>query len=77
MKRTIEFETELSVEEVAEAFCDMNSAEQAAFFNTVYAIASDWASPFCFQLQMITEEPVLDEDGRSIMRQIGEYSGVQ
>ena len=77
MKRTIEFETELSVEEVAEAFCGMSSTEQAAFFNTVYAITSDWSVPFCFQLQMITDEPVLDEGGRSIMRQIGEYSGVQ
>lgn len=77
MKRTIEFETALTIEEVAEAFCEMDSTEQAAFFNTVYATTSDWAVPFCFQLQMITDDPVLDEGGRSIMRQIGEYSGVQ
>ncbi len=77
MKRTINFETALTIEEVAEAFCEMNSAEQAAFFNTVYAIASDWASPFSYQMDSVASESVLDEGGRSIMRQIGEYSGVQ
>ena len=73
MKRTIKFETTLTIEEVAEAFCEMNSAEQAVFFNTVYAITSDWDSPFSYQIDSVASESVLDEGGRYIMTQIGAH----
>jgi len=74
MNRTITIEIHPTPEELAEIFCDMNSGDQAKFFNTIYKISSKWPNPFCFQLEAITKCKELSENGRSIMMQIGEYS---
>jgi len=59
---------------VAEMFCNLDSHDQALFFNNVHAIASEWdGMGFDMQLQYITED-VLTMGGRRVMQQIGEYS---
>ena len=67
---------EVTPELVAEMFCDMDSEEQARFFNGMADIISTWGRDFCFQLQYVTDEPSLSACGREVMQQIGEYSGV-
>jgi hypothetical protein len=74
MNRTIDVNLRLTAEELAQEFCNMNSVEQAEFFNHIDAISSTWAAPFCFQLQAITDEECLTSEGRFIMEQIGNYS---
>lgn len=58
----------------AEVFCNMNSEEQASFFNHIAEIASKWSNDFNFQLQFITEENGLTLAGRRVMQSIGDYS---
>jgi len=73
LKKNVDIAVEITPEEVAKLFCDMNSREQAVFFNSVYDQTLKWDRPFCFQLQSIIEEDVLRISGKNIMSQIGEY----
>lgn len=59
-------------ESVAELFAEMNSGEQARFFNHIAEISSNWSFPM--QLQYITDEDGLTLAGRRIMQGIGDYS---
>jgi hypothetical protein len=61
-------------ERVAELFANMNSTQQAHFFNHVAAVTSKWDQDFCFQLQFITDDDELTLAGRRVMSDIGEYS---
>lgn len=65
---------DLSPEDIAYHFAELNSSEQARFFNHLARIASAWRSTFSFQLQYITEEDGLNLSGRRVMQEIGEYS---
>lgn len=64
----------LAPRQMAELFCNMDSQEQAEFFNHIGDIVADWPGPFCFQLQTITDDPALNNEGREIMADIGEYA---
>ena len=57
---------------VAELFANMDSEQQAQFFNHVAVVASKWSLPM--QLQYITDEETLTLAGRRVMQGIGEYS---
>jgi len=72
--RVMDINIEPSVKEIAESFCEMDSMEQADFFNCVAAITSKWDKQFCFQLQAITSEQMLTKEARKIMSEIGEYA---
>jgi len=74
IERTKTFSVEISVEEIAMAFCEMDADEQACFFNLISEISSGWEKPFCFQLQKISDSKFLTTAGRNIMERIGEYS---
>lgn len=74
MKRTVEIIVKPTAEELAEAFCNMGSDEQARFFNRIHDITETWKAPFCFQLQAVTDDDELDYGVRSIMSLIGDYS---
>jgi hypothetical protein len=63
-----------SADELAEVFCAMDDEEQAGFFNRIAEITKAWEAPFCFQLNAISESKHLNDDGRKIMAQIGEYA---
>lgn len=69
-----EINIQLTSKELATEFCNMDSNEQAIFFNTIYAISKTWNRSFCFQFQDITNSDRLSNDGRAIMKSIGEYS---
>ncbi len=74
IKRMREIEIDLTVREISEAFCDMDADDQACFFNHLAAITAEWKQHFCFQLQAITDSPMLSDAGRSVMNRIGIYS---
>lgn len=76
MKIAVEVDYEVSPEELAVAFCQMTSDEQAEFFNTIAREARGWNAPFAYQLQAITDEDTLSCEARYIMHQIGQYSPV-
>lgn len=59
----------LSGEEIADLFWAMGEEGQARFFNHLGGIP-----PLSFQLQAVTDCPVLTIDGRNAMSKIGEYS---
>ena len=63
--------TTLSPELLAEAFWNLDSEEQARFYNHLDTVA-DFHFPF--QLQSITDEQGLTLAGRRVMGCIGEYS---
>lgn len=60
--------------ELASEFCEMDGAEQAEFFNEISRLVKDWESPFCMQLQNVSDSEVLTREGRYIMKQIGDYA---
>ena len=72
LRKTLQIE--LSAEDVARAFCEMDSDEMTAFFNIVAIGITTWTGPFCMQMQYITDNEQLTAEARSIMRQIGDYS---
>jgi len=74
MKRTIPIEIKLTPKEIAQGFSDLCEDGQAEFFNELAAITSKWNSPFCFQLQAVTDSEILTDEGRKIMATIGKYS---
>ena len=68
---------ELTPSDLAEAWCGMNSDEQAEFFNTLAVVAHDWNALLDAQLQYLTDNPLLNDGGRDVMRSIGAYSGLR
>lgn len=70
----VDVEVELTTEDLAILFCNLNSEEQAKFFNTIATEVAAWEHPFCFQLSYISSEPLLTKEAREVMEQIGEYS---
>ena len=58
-------------------FCDLDSEEQAKFYNSCSELSSKWRDGkggWCFQLQSITDEKCLTYGGRRFMDSVGEYS---
>jgi hypothetical protein len=74
MKKLIELQFEVTPEELANAFWDMNGIEQAQFFNHLGGITVGHRD---YQLYCISTAPNLTEEGRSVMRSIGDYSQKQ
>lgn len=63
-------------EELAVEFCDMDSLQQAIFFNAVAGLVKGWDAPFSCQMQDMANGNWLSTEARQIMRTIGEYSEV-
>lgn len=74
IKRNFSLKIYLTIQETAESFCDMDEEEMAEFFNLISDITGKWPNPFCMQLQYVTDSKRLNQKGRNIMEQIGEYS---
>jgi len=66
--------TESTPELIAHLFCDLDSGQQAIFYNHIADISERFDFSFPMQLQYITEEDGLNLHGRRIMQSIGEYS---
>jgi hypothetical protein len=69
LKVEISQEVEVYPEEVAKLFWELNSEDQAVFFNWLGA-----QSRLVFQLAYVGAQPGLGFKGRDAMRMIGEYS---
>lgn len=59
-------------EDLADAFWNLGSDEQARFYNRLAEVTRD--APFPMQLQAITDDDGLTLAGRRVMEAIGEYS---
>jgi hypothetical protein len=60
-------------DELAFEFSQMNDEQQAMFFNELADIVGKWDGTFCFQMQFVRDNQALTQEGRNVMRQIGEY----
>lgn len=69
MKIKREVEVVITVEELASFFAHLDDKEQAEFFNIV-GQEDYWP----WQLQYIVDSENLNNDGRTMMRLIGEYA---
>jgi hypothetical protein len=74
MKRSFDIEITPTPEELAEAFENMSGTEQAAFFSRIGSLVGKWSVPFAMQAQYITDSDALTDQGRAIMRTLGEYA---
>ena len=73
--RKLDIKFDFTPEDLAGEFCNMNSDEQARFFNFIDEIVEhDWDMGLCFQLQEVTDSEQLKASGRRVMSLIGEYS---
>ena len=61
----------ITPELLALLFSEMDSSEQAAFFNHIAEISTPW---LYMQLQYITDDDGLTLAGRRVMQYIGDYS---
>jgi hypothetical protein len=71
MKRIFEVEFNLTYEEIANEFWNMDSEDQAKFFNH---IGKNRKFDVAMQLEYIRQEEVLNTDGRELMKAIGDYA---
>lgn len=72
--RTIEV-NDLTPDELAFAFCEMDGSQQAAFFSTVAKIAATWpGAGMCMQALGISEH--LDKDGRYAIERLADHAGL-
>lgn len=62
---------DLNPELLAEYFSELDSEQQAKFYNHLAELSKDWIT---MQLQYITDEDGLNLAGRRVMQQIGDYS---
>lgn len=75
MKRKFEVQIDLTIDEIAEAFCNMTASQQAEFFGLIDSISSTWDNSLAVQLQSVMDSKLSTKGGRHVMRLIGEYSG--
>lgn len=73
MKKEIQIEINLTPEELAFEFSEMDDRQQALFFNALAMYVKKWQKQFCFQLEAIIENEELTIEGKNIMGYIGEY----
>lgn len=74
IERNVTININLTPEELAFEFCDMDDSGQATFFNELHRITQQWKNPLCFQLQHLTDNPLLTDGARNVMKQIGDYA---
>ena len=74
VKKTISGEVDISPSELADIFYQMDSDEQASVFNNIFRFAGINGSRLPMQLQYVTDSKNLTDEGRSVMRLIGDYA---
>lgn len=74
LSKPVMVEWELTPQQLAKFFCQMDGEEQAEFFNAIGEEVQSWEMPLCFQLQGIVDTGKLNGGGISVMREIGEYA---
>lgn len=72
--RTLEI-GDLTPGELAFAFCEMDSSQQASFFSVVGKIAATWnGDGMCMQAHGISEH--LDKEGRYVIERLADHAGL-
>lgn len=74
MRRKINVDINLSPWDLAAEFANLNSNDQARFFNHLATITEKWPGGMAGQLQFVTDDPLLSDEGRAAMSLIGEYA---
>lgn len=75
LNKTFNFPVNISPQEAAKVFCNMNDEEQAVFFNSIAEIVEkEWKNPLGFQLTDIPLRGILNKGGANVMRTIGRYA---
>lgn len=75
IKEMVLVEIQATPQMVAELFCSMNEDEQADFFNSVADKVKHWRiGEIETQLNGVSESFILNDDGRKLMKLIGDYS---
>jgi hypothetical protein len=74
IKREIEVDITPTVVELATAFCEMDSNQQAIFFREIGRLVSDWDGTLSLQCQSIVDSEYFTDDARFVMRKLGEYA---
>lgn len=65
---------ELTPEDIASLFCQMDNEQQAEFFNAVADhVRETWTIPFCFQMSEVRHSKTLTVEGLDIMKTIASY----
>jgi hypothetical protein len=70
---TVDYQLEITPQEIAQLFWSLPSDGQAQFFNELASISD--ALPM--QLEYVRQDPTLTPKGLQAMRMIGEYGGNQ
>jgi len=66
---------DLKPEELADGFCELDSHQQAEFFNRVAAVMNLWApGSKNAQIYEMSKESILSNDAKALMELIGEYA---
>lgn len=70
--RTHTVDVEITPQELAAAFCEMGSDEQAAFFAAIKPITDQWpGAGLCMQARWINQD--LDTDGRFVLEVLASH----
>lgn len=73
LQQVLEFE--MTPQQLANIFCEMNDREQADFFNGIGKNAKSWLQPLESQLFAIRHCPDLNEDGKRVLTAISQMFG--
>jgi len=74
IERQIDVNIRITNNEVAQAFFGMDDSEQAIFFNMVSELFFDNKVSMSMQMQAITDNYLLTNDGRAFMAMAGDYA---
>lgn len=62
----------LTPQQMAEEFAEMDSDDQARFFNRLAILVASWAGSSCdAQMKLVTDSKLLSAEGLSVMDSIG------
>lgn len=73
---SVAVDIEVSPEQVAKLFTDMDTEQMAYFFNEVARITDTWTASFVIQMFRLSDDENLSDDGRKIMQTMGTYAGL-
>ena len=74
IRQIVAVDVEITPEEMAFEFANMDDDEQVRFLNELAQIVWKWEQPFAVQLQYITDNDALTTNARHLMQSIGAYA---
>ena len=74
IRQIVAVDVEITPEEMAFEFANMDDDEQVRFLNELAHIAGKWEQPLPVQLQYITDNDALTVEARRLMQSVGEYA---